>query len=295
MDRDELIARLQSLDCVMVEVCEPHPGNPSPNIIPISRADLLAALENRPARDWARAVAETMDEGDGFWRACSGCQESVDGCVSFDDYPYSEVFRCQPGGGCGECGGLGVIWDDTDYEEMARYMLATDTTPSRDEEGSVDREAIAEIRRVALAVDEARELGYAVQPLLIHLGHLTEKHLDAILALKTQPSRIREAGERMAGRMGGKFILHDAETQAVEGGERDAVERDEPDRNRNPYRSSSTIGPKPTTPERSMVLEEAARIAESEPRVWDPDAPDPQTRIAAKIRALSASSIEVEK
>lgn len=42
------------------------------------------------------------------------------------------------------------------------------------------REAIETIRRAALAVDEARERGYAIQPLLVHLGHLTEKHLDAL-------------------------------------------------------------------------------------------------------------------
>ena len=70
------------------------------------------------------SIAEALEEGHGFWRACSGCQESCDGVVSVQDYPYSEVFRCQPGGGCRECGGLGVIWDDTDYDAMARAMLA---------------------------------------------------------------------------------------------------------------------------------------------------------------------------
>lgn len=34
------------------------------------------------------------------------------------------------------------------------------------------------------------------------------------------------------------------------------------------------------------ILERAAQIAESEPRVWDVNAPDPQQRIAAKIRSL---------
>jgi len=31
--------------------------------------------------------------------------------------------------------------------------------------------------------------------------------------------------------------------------------------------------------------DECAKLAESEPRVWEKDAPDPQTRIAKKIRA----------
>ncbi|MBS7669375.1 hypothetical protein [Croceicoccus gelatinilyticus] len=72
-------------------------------------------------------IAELVEEGDGFWRPCSGCQESCQGYVSTEDYPYSEIFRCQPGGGCGECGGIGVIWDDTDYEDYARFALLDET------------------------------------------------------------------------------------------------------------------------------------------------------------------------
>src|SRR5690606_36206872 len=74
--------------------------------------------------DWIARVMEVREEGDGSWVPCSGCQESVDGYVSQKDYPYSEVFGCQPGGGCSECGGLGVLWDTTDWDEAARFMLA---------------------------------------------------------------------------------------------------------------------------------------------------------------------------
>lgn len=73
-------------------------------------------------------VAEVVEEGDGFWQACSGCQEGADGYVPTTDYPYSHVFRCQPGGGCSECGGIGVIWDDTDYEDYAKFALELDKT-----------------------------------------------------------------------------------------------------------------------------------------------------------------------
>ena len=34
------------------------------------------------------------------------------------------------------------------------------------------------------------------------------------------------------------------------------------------------------------ILERAATVAESEPKVWDLDAPSPQQHIAAKIRAM---------
>lgn len=84
-------------------------------------------VEDKLDRDWTkRSVHEVMDEGDGFWRPCSGCQEGVDGYVSQKDYPYSDMFRCQPGAGCSECGGIGVTWDDTDYEEYAKFALELD-------------------------------------------------------------------------------------------------------------------------------------------------------------------------
>lgn len=38
------------------------------------------------------------------------------------------------------------------------------------------------------------------------------------------------------------------------------------------------------------TLERAAQIAESEPKVWDIDAPSPQQRIALKIRAIKDSN-----
>lgn len=94
----------------------------------------LVVAEETDRPHWVARVMETRDEASGFWTACSGCQESVDGHVSQKDYPYSAVFGCQPGGGCDDCGGLGVKWDNTDYGEMARSILAEmegeDTPPS---------------------------------------------------------------------------------------------------------------------------------------------------------------------
>lgn len=91
------------------------------------RARLIASALNGvdQGTTWNQSrIHEVIDEGDGFWEACSGCQEGVDGYVSSKDYPYSRAFRCQPGGGCTECGGLGVLWDTTDYDAMAASMLA---------------------------------------------------------------------------------------------------------------------------------------------------------------------------
>ncbi|UXC93096.1 hypothetical protein EGM87_22635 [Sphingobium sp. RSMS] len=83
--------------------------------------------------DWlTRRIAEVVEEDGGCWRACSGCQESVDGCVSARDYPYSAIFKCQPGSGCRECGGLGVIYDDGAF--LAGYGEALSSPPAADQE-----------------------------------------------------------------------------------------------------------------------------------------------------------------
>ncbi|MET4683719.1 hypothetical protein [Brevundimonas faecalis] len=92
--------------------------------------------------NWVSRVMEIREEGDGVWQACSGCQESVDGYVSTQDYPYSAAFGCQPGGGCSECGGLGVKWDTTDYDAMATSMLAD----MEAEEGRADALTVADLR-----------------------------------------------------------------------------------------------------------------------------------------------------
>ncbi|CAN5534111.1 hypothetical protein BH09PSE4_BH09PSE4_22870 [soil metagenome] len=90
----------------------------------IELCNRIIALDTRGVG--SERIAEVLAGGDGFWRPCSGCQESSEGVVSTEDYPYSATFQCQPGGGCRECGGIGVLWDTTDYEAMARDMLAED-------------------------------------------------------------------------------------------------------------------------------------------------------------------------
>lgn len=64
-------------------------------------------------------VNEVLDEGDGFWRSCSGCHELNEGHPTGD---YSATFRAHLGVGCRECGGLGVVWDTTDYAEMGEFL-----------------------------------------------------------------------------------------------------------------------------------------------------------------------------
>ena len=70
-------------------------------------------------------IAEALEAKDGFWRSCTGCHETEDG-YDVGHYSFSPVFKCKVGGGCGECGGLGVVWDSTDYEDMAKWSMEQD-------------------------------------------------------------------------------------------------------------------------------------------------------------------------
>ena len=91
-----------------------------------ARTTSLAAQD-----DWtAKRVAELMAEGDGHWRSCTGCHETNEGAET-GDYPFNPVFKTYQGGGCGECGGIGVVWDDIDYADYAEFCLnADDDAPS---------------------------------------------------------------------------------------------------------------------------------------------------------------------
>ena len=76
----------------------------------------------------SKGIKDAIEEGGGFWRSCTGCYETNEGYPPNGAY-FSKVFKCYLGNGCDECGGIGAIWDDTDYEEMAEYMMQEDTHP----------------------------------------------------------------------------------------------------------------------------------------------------------------------
>jgi hypothetical protein len=68
-------------------------------------------------------VREQIEEGSGFWRECSGCYETEDG-HPVGQYGYSDAMRCALGSGCSECGGIGAVWDNTDYEALGHDWVA---------------------------------------------------------------------------------------------------------------------------------------------------------------------------
>ena len=71
---------------------------------------------------WRHAIEEQRQEGTGSWLTCTGCHETEDG-HSVGYYPTSRLFQCKVGGGCSECGGLGVVWDDTEWNEFAQWAI----------------------------------------------------------------------------------------------------------------------------------------------------------------------------
>lgn len=90
-----------------------------------------------PEPDFARSIAAIMrSEAEGGaacgWRSCTGCHETNEGAET-GHYPYSPMFQAFVGGGCSECGGIGVVWEywsEDDLKAMAADVTREATTPS---------------------------------------------------------------------------------------------------------------------------------------------------------------------
>lgn len=80
-----------------------------------------------------KGISEQVKEGTGVWRSCSGCYEIEDG-YPVGHYRHSRAFNCALGAGCSECGGLGAVWDTTDYADMARFMAEEDASKAKAKE-----------------------------------------------------------------------------------------------------------------------------------------------------------------
>lgn len=119
--KDGQVVAYHSGDCnkiVQHHTCEGHLKTPSPD--PVQTDGELDTVIKED-------VERIIKEGDGFWHPCSGCHETVDG----QHYaPYSTIFQTYLGMGCCECGGLGAVWDNTDYEDMAKFMQESALTPA---------------------------------------------------------------------------------------------------------------------------------------------------------------------
>jgi len=90
-----------------------------------------------------QAIFQQIKDGPGHWRSCTGCYETNEG---YPTAPTDPVFQCALGMGCHECGGLGAVWDSTDYEDMAAFVIEEDRKQA----------AMAEALRL-LAAEDARQ------------------------------------------------------------------------------------------------------------------------------------------
>lgn len=133
------------------------------------RLQSAAAATGEVEREKAR-IAEVIAEDGGCWTACSGCQESCEGYVSTKDYPYDARFQCQPGGGCRECGGIGVIWWDGKFLSSYGDALA----PTDDSTGDAAREALADavIAVMPSGIKDHRVPDDKVFPLYLRMGEI---------------------------------------------------------------------------------------------------------------------------
>ena len=91
------------------------------------------ALAEQPAQQEPVAVElvgveEAIKEGAGFWKSCTGCYETNEGYPPTGAF-FSSIFKCYMGHGCSECGGIGAIWDDVDYEAMEYEMMRDEAAP----------------------------------------------------------------------------------------------------------------------------------------------------------------------
>ncbi|MEK6290817.1 MAG: hypothetical protein V4793_05400 [Paraburkholderia tropica] len=95
------------------------------------RKSWLAALHSDAAGASAmpvelRGVEDALKNEYGFWRSCSGCHDTEDG-HDVGHYDHSAVMNCTLGAGCSECGGIGAVWDNTDYEDMGNWIERRET------------------------------------------------------------------------------------------------------------------------------------------------------------------------
>lgn len=115
--------RIAELEAARIAYASEFPpnqdGEPDVGSIHENIRKLKADRKGRGEPVELQGVAEAISNGDGFWRSCTGCHETNGG---YDTGPYSKTLKCHLGIGCSECGGIGAVWDDTDYDAMADYM-----------------------------------------------------------------------------------------------------------------------------------------------------------------------------
>lgn len=142
-------------------------------------AAVSAALDDRETLPVELdGVADAIAYGKGVWRSCSGCHETNEGVPLG---PYSSILKCHLGGGCFECGGIGAIWDTTDYADMGRFMAEdTSALPAV----KLDAAALNDFRKfVDLIEGRAMACDGPVTPFLDELSAASEAEKERFIAI----------------------------------------------------------------------------------------------------------------
>lgn len=93
-------------------------------------------------------IREAIKVYAGCWRSCSGCYETDEG---YDTAPRDPDFGVPLGGGCSECGGIGAVWDTTDYAALGD-VLAIEPEKADDENAAYCRDRAVRRTLYACAV-----------------------------------------------------------------------------------------------------------------------------------------------
>ena len=202
----------ESCDCIdgRCVVPPPPPEPPPPRVMREGVEVLRIPFEDKVAQPQAvpielTGVKETIAEGGGFWHSCSGCHELNEGHPTGT---FSSVFNCNLGNGCDECGGIGAIWDNADYEEIAAGWTEDNSAQPQGDKVCIDWDAKT----------DTPVMGYKAQPqgedtqCLIYVADVNmpegfRDHKERIAELEQdQQSKaaLDRARERFAG--GGKVI-----------------------------------------------------------------------------------------
>lgn len=135
-------------------------------------------------------VSEALSNGDGFWRSCTGCHETNEGHATG---PYSETLQCHLGIGCSECGGIGAIWDDTDYDAMGDYMARGAEAPQPAEPVKVPSDAESSIHLLTSAW--VKEFGPMTNSEVDKVARLA-KAMDNLHGQPAEPNAWKSSEER---------------------------------------------------------------------------------------------------
>lgn len=121
---------------------------------PVSGGDAVEAGEH--GKLLLDSVREQVEEAalsgrDGVWLTCSGCADSAEGVLDSRAYPFVEAFGCQLGAGCHECGGIGAVWDTTNWDDFGQSMLSAEASPPAEIRPEAGERVTDEMVQAALA------------------------------------------------------------------------------------------------------------------------------------------------